>query len=89
MLVVDRWWDDFGDAVCAHAHVPAFVVGCSISVGVGFDEAVVGGAQEGAVVEAGGAVGGPGCDVVGVAVTRVAMAAGEHTPPVSQHDGLP
>ena len=89
VLVVGGGWDDFGDAVCAHAHVPAFVVGGSISMRVGFDEAVVRGAEQGGVVEAGGPHGGPGSDVVGVAVARVTMTAGEHTAPVTQHDGLP
>ena len=89
VLVVDRWWDDFGDAVCAHAHVPAFVVGGSISMRVGFDEAVVRGAEQGGVVEAGGPHRGPWLDVVGVAVTGFAVAAGEHTAPVTQHDRLP
>ena len=89
VLLVDRWWDDFGYPVCAHAHVPAFVLGGSISVGVGFDESVVGGAEQGGVVEAGGAVLLPGFDVVGVAVTRVAVAAGEHASAVAEDDGLP
>jgi hypothetical protein len=89
VLVVGGGWDDFGDAVCAHAHVPALVLGGSISMRVGFDEPVVRGAEQGAVVEAGGPHGGPGSDVVGVAVARVAVAAGEHASAVSQHDGLP
>ncbi|HEY8788525.1 MAG TPA: hypothetical protein VIM10_05275, partial [Actinopolymorphaceae bacterium] len=56
VLVVDRWRDDLGYPVVAHAHVPAFVFGGWVGVGVGFDEAVVGGAEQGGVVEAGGAV---------------------------------
>jgi len=43
VLVVDRGWDDFRDAVVSHAQVPAFV----------FDEAVVGGAHQRRIVEAG------------------------------------
>jgi len=49
---------------------------------------VVGGAEERGVVEAGGSALLPGGDVVGVAVAGIAVAAGEHTSPVAQDDGL-
>ena len=88
VLVVGGGWDDFGDAVCAHAHVPAFVFGGSVGVRVGFHQSVMGGTEQGGVVETGRPAGGPGSDVVGVAVARVAVAAGEHTPLVTEHDGL-
>ena len=89
VLVVDRWWDDFGDAVEAHAHVPAFVVGGAVSVRIGFDQPVMRGADQGAVVEAGRGHRGPGSDVVGVAVAGFTIAAGEHTSAVAEGDRLP
>ena len=89
VLVSVAGWDDFGDAVVAHAHVPAFMLGGAIRVRVRFDESVVGGADEGGVVETGGSALLPGCDVVGVAVAWFPITPGEHTPPVPDGDGLP
>jgi hypothetical protein len=88
VLVVDRWWDHFGDAVVAEAEVPALVFGGSVGVRVGFDQPVMSGTDQGGVVETCRAVLGPGSDVVGVAVTRFAVAAGEHTSSVPEGDRL-
>ena len=88
VFVVDRRWDDFWYPVFGHAQVPALVFGGAVGVGVGFDEAVVGGADEGGVVEAGGSAGGPRLEVVGVAVAWFAWAAGKDTAAVAEHDRL-
>ena len=55
---------------------------------VGLDEAMVAGADEGGVVQTGRAAGPPGDEVVGVAVSGWAWAAGEDAAAISERDGL-
>ncbi len=46
VLVVDRWWDDLGYPIHAHAHVPAFVFSRPIDMRVGFDQSMMGWADQ-------------------------------------------
>jgi len=69
--------------------VPAFVLGGPISVRVGLDQSMVGGADEGGVVDTGWSAECPRHDVVGFAVPRFTVAAGEDAPAVPDGDGLP